>query len=193
MTAGMTSRLAAGLALGILAVLAAAAQVNLQLTFAQVRHPVPLGTANLEADVEVLRGWYGLLMDQGTYLLMIRTELVDIPWAVLLGLTIVALYRLVATLLRDIHPPIAAWLYRWAPVWAIGPAFDLVENAFSLAMLTDPFGFPAWWSVAHVAASWLKIAGSVVAGVVGPTLTVIALVLGRGRRAKDAGQALSPR
>ncbi len=173
--------------------LALLAQLALQLTFRQVRHPVPLSAANLEADVEVVRGWYARLLEQGTYLQMIRTELVDVVWAVLLGLTLVAIYRLVGALLRQVHPPIAAGLVRWAPLAVTGPAFDLIENAFSLAMLTDPYGFPAWWAGAHVAASWVKIVGCVLSALVGPTLTVVALR--RGRRAREAandGQALPP-
>lgn len=183
-----------GLAVGAAAVGAALVQFNLQQTFAAVKHPVPLGAANLEADVQVVRGWYRILMEQGTYLQMVRTELVDLAWPLLLGATIVLIYRFTAGLLRTVHPPISAWLYRWAPIWAIGPVFDLLENGFSLAMLTDPFGFPDWWAVAHVAASWSKIVGSVAAAIVGPTLAVIALVTARrARKATDAQQALSPR
>lgn len=183
-----------GLVFAAAAIGAGLAQLALQLAFRQVRHPVPLGAANLEPDAEVVRGWYSVLIEQGTYLWMIRTELVDLVWPVMLALAIVSLYRLVAGLLRGIDPPISRWLYRWAPVWLVGPAFDIVENAFSLAMLTDPFGFPDWWAVAHVAASWVKIAGSVASAVVGPTLTVVALARRRrGRRASDGREALSPR
>lgn len=183
-----------GAVFGVALALTLLAQVALRLTFRLVGHPVSLDAANLEADPEVVRGWYALLLDQGTYLQMIRTELVDIPWAILLGLTLVALYRLVGGLLRSVHPTIAALLFRWAPLAAIGPAFDVVENVFSLAMLTDPFGFPDWWSTAHVVAAWLKIAGVVAAATVGPTLSVIALVSARRtRKAADARQALPPR
>lgn len=122
--------------------LALAAQVNLQLTFRLVHHPVPLGLANLEADPEVVRSWYRLLREQGTYLQMIRTELVDLLWALALGVALVTMCRAIGGLLRRAHPPIAGLLVRWAPLAAIGPVCDLIENAFSLAMLTDPWGFP---------------------------------------------------
>lgn len=184
---------ALGAAFGASLALAVLAQLNLQRTFRAVEHPVGLGAANLEADPEVVRGWYGLLIEQGTYLQMVRTELVDVPWAVLLGATLVTLYRFVGGLLRGLHPPISWVLVRWAPAAAVGPAFDVVENAFSLAMLTDPFGFPGWWAAAHAAASWAKLAGSAAAAVAGPTLTVTALVgAHRMRKAMDAPQALPP-
>lgn len=177
----------------IAAVGAGLAQLALQVTFRAARHPVSLAQANVEADPAVVRGWYAQLSEQGTYLQFIRAELVDLLWPVMLAIAIVSLYRLVGGLLRDVDPPIAAWLYRWAPVWAVGPAFDLVENAFSLAMLTDPDGFPDWWAIAHVVASWLKLLGSVAAAVVGPTLTVIALARARrGQRASDARPAVPP-
>lgn len=182
---------ALGTTFAVALVLALLAQWNLQLTFRRVEHPVALGTANLEADPEVVRGWYAQLIEQGTYLQMIRTELVDIPWAILLGATLISLYRFVGGLLRRIHPPVSSWLVRWAPLAAVGPGFDLVENAFSLAMLTDPFGFPDWWALAHVVASWLKIIGAVAAASTGVTLTVIALVSGRrSRKTTDAPQDL---
>lgn len=82
---------------------------------------------------------------------------------------------------------------RWAPLAAIGPVCDLIENAFSLAMLTDPWGFPEWWALAHVLASWAKIAGAVGMAVTGTTLTVIALLIAhRRRKALDAGSAVPP-
>jgi hypothetical protein len=190
----MPGNVALGLTFGATLVLALLAQLDLQLTFRLVEHPVSLAAANLEADATVVRGWYAVLLEQGTYLQMIRTELVDLLWPIALGAALIALFRFVGGLLRRVHPPISRVLFRWAPLAAIGPAFDVIENAFSLAMLTDPFGFPAWWSVAHVIASWLKIACSVVAAVVGSTLTIIALVsVRRSRKATDARQALPSR
>src|SRR5699024_2754348 len=100
----------------IVLALALAAQLNMQATFAQVNHPFALGLANLEADVAVVRGWYAQLMDQGTYLQFVRTELVDMVWAVGLAAALVTLYRLVGGLLRDVHPPIGRGLFRWAPL-----------------------------------------------------------------------------
>lgn len=174
-------------------VLAAAAQVWLQLTFQQVGHPVSLWAANVEADPTVVRGWYQLLMENGTYLLMIRTEVVDLVWAVCLGVTLVAIYRLVGRLLARVDEPIARGLHRWAPLAALGPAFDLVENAVSLAMLTEPAGFPAAWAVLHATVSWLKVGCSIASAVVGPTLAVVALARGRARKANDARQAIPSR
>lgn len=182
---------ALGTTFGVALVLALLAQLNLQLTFRLVGHPVPLGAANLEPDPEVVRGWYALLIEQGTYLQMVRTELVDILWAILLGFAVVTLNRFVGGLLRNVHRPIASLLVRWAPLAAAGPAFDVVENIFSLAMLTDPFGFPAWWSFAHAAASWAKIVTAIAAPAIGLTLTGMALVIARGRRrAENAGKGL---
>lgn len=197
MKARAVRRLPGNLALGttftVFLALALLAQVNLQLTFRLVEHPVALAATNLESDPDVVRAWFALLMERGTYLYIVRTELVDIPWAILFGSALVALYRFVGGLLRGTHAPIAAGLVRWAPLAAIGPAFDIVENAFSLAMLTDPFGFPDWWAAAHVVASWSKIAGSVASALVGPTLTAIALVSARRtRKTTDASQAVPP-
>lgn len=194
---GVPSRLMPGntaLALwfAVTALAAAGVQLWLQATFRLVDHPVPLAQANLEAEPAVVRGWYEQLMAQGTYLQFVRTELVDLFWPVCLGAALVSLYRLIGGLVRELHPPIARLLFRLAPFAAVGPAFDVVENGFSLAMLTDPSGFPDWWASAHVAASWCKLAGSALAAVAGSTLTVIALV-GRTRKAADGGQALPPR
>lgn len=171
----MPSNARLGAIFGVLLAGALTAQVNLQWTFAQVDHAVSLFQASIEGDATVLRGWYAQLVEQDTYLGMIRTELVDLPWAIVLGCTLVALYRLVGGLLRNLHPTISTWMFRYAPLAAIGPALDLVENAFSLAMLTDPFTFPDWWASAHGAASVAKLAGSIAAATVGPTLTLIAV------------------
>ncbi|MFD1718752.1 hypothetical protein [Georgenia deserti] len=190
-TAPRTAVLAGRFAVAATAALAA--QLWLQATFRLVEHPVSLGAANLEADPGIVRGWYRTLMEHGTYGQMIRTEVVDLIWPVTLAATLFCLYRLVGGLLRRHRPRAASLIYRLAPLGIVGPAFDLVENAFSLAMLTDPFGFPDWWAAAHVWASWAKIAGSVAAGVVGPTLTVVALVRGRTEQRTADDGALSPR
>ncbi|MBE1878335.1 hypothetical protein [Myceligenerans pegani] len=200
MTAGVPSRPLPGNAVllawfVVTALAAAGVQIWLQATFRLAHHPVPLAQANLEADPAVVRGWYEQLLAQGTYLQFVRAELVDLLWPACLAGALVSLYRLIGGLLRVLDPPVARLLVRLAPFAAVGPAFDVVENGFSLAMLTDPTGFPDWWATAHVVASWCKLAGSVLAAVAGSTLTVVALAgrAGRVRKAADGGQALPPR
>lgn len=185
-----------GILLAAALAVALAFQVNLQLTFRQVRHPVALNTANLEPNPEVVRGWYRVLIEQDTYLQMIRTELVDIPWAVALAVTLVLVQSFAAVLLRHRAPRASAFLFRWTPLCALGPAFDVVENLFSLAMLTDPWAFPDVLAASHTVASYIKFSLIAITSVGGLTVTIVAAVRGPG--ASEAGatnerEALSPR
>lgn len=173
-----------GLLFGVLLLTALAAQVTLQRTFAAVNHPVALAAANAESDPQTVRAWYAQLMDQGTYLQMVRTESVDLLWAVALGAAVVALYRFIAGMVQSVDEPISMLLFRLAPLAALGPACDLLENAFSLGMLTDPDGFPGWWPAAQTVLHWTKLSLAVASALVGVGLAVIALF--RRRTAAEA-------
>lgn len=153
------------------------AQALVRRTFAGVNHPVTLNEANAEADPAVVRGWYQQLMEQGTYLQMVRTEVVDLLFAVALGLAVTAFVRLLGVALVPAHERIGRFLFAWAPAFALSAPVDLVENAFSLAMLTDPLDFPDWWAGAHAALSVVKYAFAIASPVVGFSLAGVALFL----------------
>ena len=85
---------------GAVVVTAATGQAWLQATFATVRHPVTLGVANTTADAETVRGWYRVLLAQGTFDRMVATELVDLVWVSGVAATAVLLTVLAARLLE---------------------------------------------------------------------------------------------
>jgi hypothetical protein len=152
---------------GLLATAVAAAitgQVWLQATFAAVRHPVTLGVANTTADAETVRGWYRVLLGQGTLDRMMATELVDLLWVAGIAASAVLLTLLAARSLEQRNPPAAAVLRRIAPWTALAPGLDLVENCLSLLMLGDPLGFPAPLAATHAGVSWVKLAAMVGVG-----------------------------
>lgn len=154
-------------------------QFALQLTFAQVRHPVSLGTANLTADPETVRGWYRLLIEQGTLDRMVATETVDYLWMAGLGSSLVLITLLVAELLRTRNPVARLRLRRIAPWMAAAAVSDAVENAISLIMLSNPLGFPDPLSYAHAGVSVIKIIAAVASATVVPAYAVWAFIRGR--------------
>ncbi|GAB3756462.1 hypothetical protein GCM10028864_38670 [Microlunatus parietis] len=161
---------------------ALAAQLWLQATYRQVEAPVALAVYGLETDAATLRGWYADLAERSRLLLLIRTEVVDLLWAVALAATLISLVHLVAGIGARQKPRLTEAMRRWAPLFALGPTFDLIENAFSLAMLTDPAGFPNWWAMAHGTASRLKFGFSALSAVIGLTLTAVVVWSARGGR-----------
>jgi hypothetical protein len=168
---------------GLLVVAVATAvtgQVWLQATFATVRHPVALGVANTTADAETVRGWYRVLLGQGTLDRMVATELVDLVWVSGVAATAVLLTVLAARSLERRDPPAAAVLRRIAPWTALAPGLDLAENGLSLLMLGDPLGFPAPLAAAHAAVSWVKLAAMVGVGVGVPAFWLWSLRRNRG-------------
>jgi hypothetical protein len=163
---------------------AATGQVWLQATFATVRHPVGLGVANTTADAETVRGWYRVLLGQGTLDRMVATELVDLVWVSGVAATAVLLTVLAARSLERRNPPAAGVLRRIAPWTALAPGLDLAENGLSLLMLGDPLGFPAPLAAAHAAVSWVKLAAMVGVGVGVPAFWLWSL---RGYRGGGRG------
>jgi hypothetical protein len=60
-----------------------------------------------------------------------------------------------------------AMLRKWGFFFAIGgicaALLDAIENVFILATLTNPFGFPDWWAVAHscfALPKWILLIGA---------------------------------
>lgn len=100
-----------------------------------------------------------------------------------LGVLITCLVRLLGGLLRGVHRSSSNLLYRWAPVFALPAVLDLAENCFSLAMLTDPFAFPDWWTQAHAALATAKHVTAIASPAVGFSIVGLAFVL-RARAAK---------
>lgn len=185
------------IALAVCAPLAVAAQVALQLTYRTVGAPMSLLEYGLEGDPTTIRAWFDTLMRDGSYLLLIRAELVDLLWPVALGATIIALVRLVGTWGWDRRPRLAAFMVAWAPLFAVGPMFDLVENALSFAMLTDPDGFSDGVAAAHAVAARLKFGLAVLGATAGLTCTAIVALAPRPAHSNenepDASVDLSPR
>ncbi|MFC7625459.1 hypothetical protein [Microlunatus sp. GCM10028923] len=186
----MTRRLA--LALGLVAVLAALAQVAVQRTFAEVRHPVSLGQANTTADPGIVRGWYRQLREQDTFGWMVATELVDCLWVAAVASFVLLGTLLLSRLVSRRNPAAACLLRRAAPWVALAPALDLLENGLSLAMLADPAGFADWLAVAHAAVSRVKLGAMIAVGVAVPGFALVAYVLGGGGR-DDGEGAVPPR
>lgn len=158
-----------------------AAQLTLQQTFATVRHPVSLLAANLTFDPDTVRGYYRVLDSQHTLDNMVRTEYVDYLWMVALAAFLFLVTRFVAALLATRHPAASGRLRTLAVVAPLVPVLDAVENAFSLVMLADPWGFPAWLAVAHAGVSWAKTLGIPVVAVGLPCYAIVMGVRGRPR------------
>lgn len=166
-------------------------QVWLQATFATVRHPVTLAVANTTADPGTVRGWYRVLIEQGTLDRMVTTELVDYVWVLGLAASVVLLTVLVARLLRRRNPRASRLLSRLAPWAALAPGIDAIENALSLLMLADPLGFPDILAFAHAGVSWLKLAAIIAVSV---ALGVYALwAAWTGGDGSDRGSPVPPR
>jgi hypothetical protein len=172
--------------------LAMVGQVWLQATFATVRHPMSLGVANTTADAETVRGWFRVLIAEGTLDRMVATELVDLVWVAGVVASVVLLTLLAARSLEGRNPPAARLLRRLAPWTAFAPGLDAVENGLSLVMLADPLGFPAPLAAAHAAVSWVKLAAMVAVGVGVPAFWLWSLGGNRGGGC-DGRVALSPR
>ncbi|WP_152364396.1 hypothetical protein [Microlunatus speluncae] len=160
-------------------------QVALQASFARVRHPESLATANLTADAETVRGWYQQLAAQGTLDQMIITETVDYLWMAGLAASLVLVTFLAAALVRRRHSKAAARLHRLAPAMIAAPALDAVENALSLIMLSDPVGFPDPLAYAHAGVSMIKVVAAIGSATVVPAYAVWALI--RGGTGTDSG------
>jgi hypothetical protein len=153
-------------------------QILVQRTFATVQHPTSLFEANLTMNPDEVRGHYAVLEERGTFDNMVRTELVDFVWMAGLALFVFSVTTLVAKLLRTRSPVASGRLMRWAPWTPLVAAFDVVENAGSLAMLADPWGFPDWLAYVHAGASVFKLAATVVVAVGIPAYALIAAVRG---------------
>jgi hypothetical protein len=169
-----TPRLVVGFGTAVAA--AVAAQVWLQATFASVRHPASLATANTTGDPAVVRGWYATLVEQGTLSRMVATELVDLAWIAALAAVLVLGTTLAARGVRRRSPQLSGMLARAAPWTALAPGLDLLENALSLVMLSNPHGFPDALAPAHAAVSWAKLAAVVAVPATLGVLTVGTLI-----------------
>ncbi|QIK73654.1 hypothetical protein G7070_17025 [Propioniciclava coleopterorum] len=178
----------AGIALAVSLALAAGAQVALQAAYARVDAPLPLLTYGLLDDPGTLRSLYASLQEGGRLGLLIRVEVIDLGWAAALALATTALPRFVGAAGWHRRPRPARWMVRWAALWALPSLCDVVENAFSLAMLTQPGDFPAWWAGAHGLAARAKLAATGLAVLSGLILTTIVAVRPR-RRAAHADES----
>lgn len=188
---GRRTTLGLAVGLAIAAIAAVLAQVLLQRSFAAVDHPVSLAEANITADAATVRGWYRVLVGQGTLDQLVFTERIDYLWMIALGTTVVLATLLAARLLRFRNPLASRRLRRLAPWTALAPGIDGVENVLSLIMLSDPFGFPDHLAVAHAWISRLKLAAILLAAVVAPGYALAAMLTGKGER--DGEDAVSPR
>ncbi|WP_232668726.1 hypothetical protein [Pseudonocardia sp. TRM90224] len=158
--------------------LAAVGQVLVQRTFAEVRHPVTLAEANLTFDAATVRGHYQVLVAQGTLPRMVATELVDFIWSVGLASSLIMIVLTVAALLRHRNPAGSRRLRRMAPLMALAPACDVVENSVSLMMLSDPFGFPEVLAPLHAGFSVAKLTLAAASATLAPAYAVVAAAMG---------------
>ncbi len=158
--------------------LAVFGQVLVQRTFATVRHPVTLIDANLTFDPETVRGYYEVLAAQGTLDRMVATELVDFVWPAGLAASLIMIVLSVAALLRHRNPAGASRLRRMAPLMALAPACDIIENSISLVMLSDPFGFPGGLAPLHGGFSVAKVTFAVASAILAPAYAVLVAAQG---------------
>lgn len=143
--------------------LAVIGQVFVQITFAQVNHPVTLLEANTTADPAALREQYRVLIDQDTLGAFRLTESVDFLWA---G-GVAATMFLAAIAIGRRHPYgsfLRRLAYLAAPVLALGGVLDMTENTVSIVMLADPWGFPDGLAPFHAGLATVKLP-AIVAGV----------------------------
>ncbi|MBB4932988.1 hypothetical protein F4561_003808 [Lipingzhangella halophila] len=153
---------------------ALAAQLTMQWAMRRAEHPLSLNAANLVSDPDEQRRLYALLLEQGTFHWFVRTELIDLLWALSLAAALVW----VTTAVGRGHPQGSRWrrlALATVPLAVVVPAIDLVENAFSLTMLADPDGFADWLAPTHAAVSRTKLTGL---AIVLPYYGLHAVVLG---------------
>ncbi len=153
--------------------LAVLGQILVQRTFAGVRHPVTLAEANLGFDAETVRGHYRVLAAQGTLDRMVATELVDVIWSVGLAASLTMIVLTAAALLRHRNPAGSRRLRRMAPLMALAPACDVVENSVSLVMLSDPFGFPEVLAPLHAGFSVAKLTFAAASATLAPVYAIV--------------------
>ena len=162
--------------------LAVVGQILVQVTFAQVHHPVSLAEANTTADPHAVREQYRTLVDQGTYGQFRLTETVDYLWAFGVAASLVLAMLLVARTFAE-SSRLRTIARRLAPVAAVGGLLDAAENTVSHLMLADPWGFPDWLAPLHAGIARVKIPAIVVGVTLVITGLIVRAIIGRTNRA----------
>jgi hypothetical protein len=129
----------------------------LDAAYAASRFPVPYWQAQLSFDHEKLKGWYEFLIKNQTLDLYVHTQFVDFIFiaSVLILHTafLLALSRAVPA-----HSNVRRALILAAPISAIAPLADAVENGISFIMLANPTDFEPLLAIAYSCAAAIKFA-----------------------------------
>ncbi len=127
----------------------------LDAAYAASRFPVPYWQAQLSFDHEKLKGWYAFLIKNQTLDLYVHTQLIDFIFIatvlILHTAFLLALSRAVPVQSTARRALIVA-----APLSAIAPLADAVENGISFIMLANPTGFEPILAIAYSCAAAIK-------------------------------------
>ncbi len=127
----------------------------LDAAYAASRFPVPYWQAQLSFDHEKLKGWYAFLIKNQTLDLYVHTQWIDFIFIatvlILHTAFLLALSRAVPA-----HSNARRALIVAAPLSAIAPLADAVENGISFIMLANPTGFEPLLAIAYSSAAAIK-------------------------------------
>lgn len=137
------------------------------------RLPVPYWEAQLSFSPELLRDWYGQLLQQGTLDTYVRTQHIDFLFIAstlaLHFLALMAVSRLFAA-----RSALRRGLVVAACLSTIAPLADAAENLVCYAMLARPLDFPPVWSYVYSGFAAVKFAFFAFAYLVAATAIVAA-------------------
>jgi len=115
-------------------------------SYAASRFPVPFFVGQTTFDAIELKGYFAVLVQQGTLGIFARTQIID--YAFMAG-TFVSFYCLASALMRTVKRVFSGRVMRSIAlvfVWLspLAAVMDALENAVSFVMLANPLGFYDW-------------------------------------------------
>ncbi len=127
----------------------------LDAAYAASRFPVPYWQAQLSFDHEKLKGWYAFLIENQTLDLYVHTQWVDFIFIATV-LILHTAFLLALSRAVPLQSTARRVLIVAAPLSAIAPLADAVENGISFIMLANPTGFEPLLAIAYSSAAAIK-------------------------------------
>lgn len=127
----------------------------LDAAYAASRFPVPYWQAQLSFDHEKLKGWYAFLIKNQTLDLYVHTQWIDFIFIATV-LILHTAFLLALSRAVPLQSTARRALILAAPLSAIAPLADAVENGISFIMLANPTGFEPLLAIAYSSAAAIK-------------------------------------